>query len=361
LTTRALNRALLARQMLLERESVPVPRAIERLFAMQAQLPRPPFVGLWSRVAGFERQSLLALLESRKVVRATMLRATLHLATAKDYISFRQTLQPCLTGGMEAILRARGAVLDGAAVVCAAEKCFQQRPHTFEEIRTAVSKLFPDADERAIGYAARMSIPLVMVPDETEYGFGGSTFASAERWLGRPVPTEDRLEELVLRYLAAFGPATARDMQTWSGIAKLDGAFQRLRPKLAVFRGDGSRELFDIPTASRPAEDTPAPVRFVAGFDNIVLAHADRKRIIADEHRPRVSLKNLQVLPTFLVDGFVAGVWDVAIRKKTAALTLAPFRPLTRKVQRELTEEGELLVQFLAPHAAQHEVHFQAE
>ena len=361
LSTRALNRAFLARQLLLARERLPVARAIERLAGLQAQQPRPPFIGLWTRLAGFQRESLLALLQQRRVVRATMMRATIHLVTAKDYLAFRTAIQPALTAAMKSALGSRAPQMQEDMVVAAAERCFKQRPQTFAELRAALANEFPNLDERAMGYLARTRLPLVMTPDGADYGFSDSIFAAAEWWLGRGVDSKDRVEDLVLRYLAAFGPASARDAQTWSGLPNLQPVFERLRSKLEVFRDDHQRELFDLPGAPRPDAGTPVPVRFIPGFDNLILSHVDRTRIIADEYRPRVSLKNLQILPTFLVDGFVAGTWDVTRKGSTATLTISPFKPLSRAIKNDLTAEAENLVRFVGHQAAKHEVVFQGD
>jgi hypothetical protein len=350
LTNQHLNRALLARQMLLAREPLPPVQAIERLFGMQAQQARPPFVGLWTRVAGFERGALLELLRERSVVRATMWRGTLHLLTAEDYLTYRSSMQPALTASMRSILRERLKGVDVQAIAAAAEQGFEQRPQTFAELRATLSSTFPGLDERAMGFVARCLLPLVTVPDTPDYGFGAATvFATAKSWLGQAVPTGERIRDLVLRYLAAFGPATPGDAQNWSAIPNLKPVFEELRPDLLTFRDERKRELFDLPDAPRPPADAPAPVRFLPGFDNAILGHSDRTRIIADEHRPRVSTKNLQVLPTFLVNGFVAGTWDSAAGKKTATLTLAPFFPMRGKAKGEVVEEAERLVLFLGP------------
>jgi hypothetical protein len=356
LTALALNRALLSRQMLLSRESISPVRAIERLIGLQAQQPRPPFVGLWSRIEGFSRESLRSLFDNREVVRATMMRATLHVVSANDYLAFRGSIQPALSAAMKSIQQSREVMLDERKIIAAAGQCFEQRPQTFVELRAALSKIFPELDERVMGYMARTCLPLVMVPDHSEYGFAGATFTAAESWLGRPVEKEQRIEDLLLRYLAAFGPASVRDAQTWSGLPRLDPVFEALRPKLHVFRDPRGRELFDVPGALRPSEDIPAPVRFLPAFDNLILSHTDRTRVIADEYRSRVATKNLQILPTFLVDGFVAGVWDVSLQKKTATLTISPFAPISRRVRLDLATEAEKLVRFVAPGAARFEV-----
>lgn len=359
LTKRELNRALLERQMLLRRERRPVLEVIHRLIAMQAQQPRPPFIGLWTRIDGFTASELATLLRERQVVRVTHLRGTLHLLTAADYLALRGAMQPVLTGGMQAILKQRGAVLDVEAVVKAAAGHFGKRPQTFEDLRTRLMEQFPGVDERAMGYAARMQLPLCMVPDDTQFAYGADTnFALASQWLGRPVPDAGGLENLLLRYLAAFGPSSVNDAQCWSGLPKLKPAFEALRSKLVVYKDENGKELFDVPGAPLPAAEVPAPVRFLPGFDNAILAHQDRSRIIADEHRPLVTTKNLQVQPTVLVDGFVAATWDVTLRKTAVTVAVKAFSPLPAKVKKAIEGEAAGLVKFLAGETPRCEVTF---
>lgn len=358
LTTRQLNRALLARQMLLARESGTVPAAVERLAGLQAQVARPPFVGLWTRLTGFRREDLLGALHQRQVVRVTAMRATLHLMTAADYVGLRGAIQPALARGMQAILRERAQTFDLQALEVEARKFFGGAPATFDALRAHFKKTYPDGDERAMAYAIRTHLPLVQVPTDAAWGFpAAADFAMADEWLGRKVPQEPApAHELVRRYLAAFGPATPGDAQAWSTLQGLREVFEALRPTLVTFRDERKRELFDLPEAPRPAEDTPAPVRFVPEFDNLVLAHDDRSRVIADEHRPRVVTRNLQVRATFLVDGFVAGTWKTERKKKSAVLILEPFGKLTKKTVAELEAEGDALLRFVEEEAEAREV-----
>ncbi|HZF10529.1 MAG TPA: winged helix DNA-binding domain-containing protein [Thermoanaerobaculia bacterium] len=360
LSLRALNRATLARQVLLAREaeSPLAPLAVtERLVGLQAQWPRPPFLGLWSRIEGFRREDLHRLLHDRAVVRATFLRGTLHLVAAQDYLILRAALQPLLTRGMHAILRQRAVILDEADLAAAARVRLQEEPRTFEDLRDYLVSRDPEGDERAMGYAVRMTLPLVMVPTDDPWGFPTvSRFALAESWLGAPLHPDDGPAALVLRYLAAFGPASVADAQNWSGFQKLREVFEALRPRLLTFRDERKRELFDLPEAPRPPEDTPAPVRFLPEFDNLVLGHDDRKRFVADEHRSSVYLPGLRVAPTFLVDGFVAGTWKLERKKGTATLAVEPFGKLSKSVQADLTDEAGRLVRFAEPDAKSHDV-----
>ena len=357
LTLRGLNRATLARQMLLSRVSIKPLRAIERLAGLQAQLPKPPHVGLWSRLEGFCREDLVALLRRREVVRATMMRGTLHVVSAKDYLAWRPTLQPMLTRGMQAILRERTKGLDVEKLVAEADEALTERPRTFTQLREVLSKLHPKGDERAMGYAVRCSLPLVQVPTEHAWGFpSDSQFAPAQAWSGQTLRAGDATEDLVLRYLAAFGPATAADVQIWSGLQGVKEVIERLRAPLQVLHGERGRELFDLPNAPRPPEDAVAPARFLPEFDNLLLAHTDRQRFVADRFRKRVFLPALRVAPTFLVDGFVAGAWSVKRVKDAATLTIEPFEPLSKKAQNELAVEGELLLHFVEASARSFDV-----
>ena len=336
LTNRALNRATLARQMLLGRQKIKPLAAIEKLAGLQAQLARPPFIGLWSRIEGFRREDLLRLIERGDVVRATWIRATIHLLSRRDFITFRSTIQAALSGGMP-VLR-KGEAFDEAALLADGREFFNE-PRTFDEFRKFLLQRDPDCDERTTAYAVRLHLPMTIERAEGRWGY---TSASKFRVAG-PVDADKRIEELVLRYLGAFGPASVNDMQIWSAMRNLRAVFEAMRSKLVTFRDERGKELFDLPKAPRPDEDVEAPVRFLPDYDNLTLAYADRARVIADDHRKHMFTRNLGVLPAFLVDGVVSGTWKIE-RKK---LVLNPFVKLTKKVKAELEEEGERLVEFV--------------
>lgn len=359
LTLRQLNRATLARQMLLERTDLPVVSVVERLCGIQAQEARPPFVGLWSRVAGFHRDDLHSLLHKRTVVRATFLRATLHLLTASDYTAFRAAIQPVLTEAQR-VLGTRAKGLEPDKVLPVATALYQREPMNFNQLRPLLRAEFPDVNERALGYTVRTQLPLVMVPTEDRWGYPSvADFTLAQDWLTEPLSDDDSPDELVRRYLAAFGPATAADVQTWSGLRGAKTILARLRPELVTVLDENGREMFDLPDAPRPPADTPAPARFLPEFDNLVLSHADRTRVIADEHRGLVVTKNLRVRASVLYDGFACGTWDVERKKTSTTLRVALFRPLPAQAVRELTAEGERLLEFLEPDAANPSVRFE--
>lgn len=342
--------------MLLAREKTTAVLAVERLVGLQAQWPRPPFIGLWSRIEGFQREDLLGPLQRRELVRASMMRGTLHVVSARDYVRLRAAIQPVLARGMKSILRERAGAFEVSALVASARAYFDEEPRTFTELRDFLMTLHPDGDERAMGFAVRMNLPLVQVPTDAAWGFpAASAFAVAETWLGEPLGDNESPEALVLRYLAAFGPATAADVQAWSGLQGLRDVVAALRPKLCVLRDERGREVFDLPDAPRPTDDPEAPVRFLPEFDNLIVSRADA-RFVADEHRSSIFLSALRVLPTFLVDGFAAGTWKSERKKATAALILEPFATLPKKIRAALEEEGDALVRFLESDARTFEV-----
>lgn len=360
LKLRELNRATLARQMLLERATLAVPAAIERLAGLQAQLAPAPYVGLWTRLRDFRREDLAREIENRKVIKATMMRATLHLCTAEDYLRFRTALKPVLIGAANAIAKQRGQDFDLDKLLKAARKFIGEKPRTFADISDMVTKLMPDHDVGAMRYSVRTHIPLAQVPINTGWSYSNKPeFTLAESWIGRPISPEDNLRDLVFRYLAAFGPASVTDAQTWLGM-KLKETFEKLRPELQTYRGEGRSELFDLPGLSLPAEDVPAPARFLPEYDNLLLSHSNRARVIADEYRSKVYLPGLRVAATILVDGFVRGAWKIEKARAEATLVIEPFDKLTKKDRAALTEEGEQLVRFVESQTKSFGVRFTA-
>jgi hypothetical protein len=345
--------------MLLSREPASALSVMERLVGLQAQQARPPFIGLWSRISEFRREELIDLVRGKEAVRATMMRCTLHLMSRRDFLAFRPVLQPVLTYAMRTILQARTQAFDVDAVLADARRLYAGSPRTFTQIRDALIQLYPDADERAMGYTVRTHVPLVIPPAAHEWAYrADSEFALVEDWLNEPLSTDGAAHELVRRYLAAFGPASVQDFQSWSGLQRMAPVFADLRPELVTFRDERKRELFDLPDAPRPVEDAPAPPCFVADYDNLTLAHADRTRIISEEHRKVIATKNGQILPLILVDGFVAGIWKATRERKTSVITVTPFQALAPEERERLQAEGEDLAGFLDPEASSLEVRF---
>jgi len=362
LTAVELNRATLARQMLLQRDrGIPVVEAVQRLAGMQAQEPKHPFVGLWTRLEDFEEASLRVALRERSVVRATLMRSTLHLLGAASYATVRMALQPPPSVALR-VLGARGEGLDPELVLPAARALLAGSPLTFDEIRGRLQEQFPDVNDRALGYAVRTLLPLVMVPDDdARWGFSRRVrFALADEWLSEPLAQGvDATRALARRYLGAFGPASAKDLQAWSGVGGMKAVLEGMRDELEVFiDGDGRRELFDLPDAPRPGADVAPPPRLLAEFDNVVLAWDDCSRLIADAHRPLVTTKNLRVKATFLVDGIVAGTWTVTVKRRVATLTLAPFSgvKVPGRAAKALEAEAQRLVRLIEPAAHDHAV-----
>ena len=349
LTGRAVNRATLARQLLVERVDESAVEVVRRLVGMQGQEAKHPYVGLWSRVVGFDEGQLRRAVEDREVVRATMFRGTLHLVTAEDYLRFRSTISPVLEAGLK-LLGDRAEGLQPEKVVAAARKLLAKEPLTFTEVRDALVEEFPEVNDRALGFTTRMMVPLVMYPTETRWGWpANARFTPAEEWLGAKIRRSAVPEELVVRYLEAFGPATPADFQTWSGLPGAKATFDAL--ELERFTDENGKTLYDVPGAPRPDPDTDVPVRFLPEFDNLLLAHAKRERIIADEHRPAVFTKNLRIKSTYTVDGLVAGLWTAEKKRGVATLTLTPFGRTLKRTRAELEREGTALLGFLEPDA----------
>jgi hypothetical protein len=339
LTLRELNRATLARQLLLERSSLSVPRAIERVACLQAQWPPAPYVGLWSRLTRFDRRTLEQLLLRRAVVKATLMRATLHLATARDYAVFATGL----TG-----LRSWGDAVDADAEAVAVglrELCLE-RSITAAEAAEYIEREHGHRDfhARRVWYVARRHARLHHAPETALWTSRpeGRYVASAREPDGLD-PVAARAD-LIRRYLAAFGPATRADLADWSGLRVSDfkGEIDGLEP-LRRFHSEDGRELLDLPRAPLPAPDTPAPVRFLPKWDSVLLGHADRRRVLPEEYRKVVIGKNGDVAQTFLVDGVVAGTWRAEGRK----IEVTPFAPLPRVVRTEIEAEAARLAAWL--------------
>lgn len=350
LSLRELNRATLARQMLLGREETPTLDAVRRLAGLQAQVPNPPYFGLWSRLQDFERGDLTRLMEERLVVRVPLMRSTLHLVTAEDYLSLWPAVQPALARALSAFFGRRAKGVDIARLVAAAREALDEAPLTMGGLKKVLAEAEPGRDGDALNYAVRAHLPLVQVPPGGTWGSGSAAaYATAEARLGRPPSAPgDVLQVLFHRYLAAFGPASVKDFQAWSGLTRLKEPVKEIRGGLISFKDEDGSELLDLPDAPLPPPDTPAPARFVPEYDNLVLSHADRGRVVPAEHRKKVFLSAARVRATFLVDGFVAGAWKIEKTRKAATLVIEPFDPLPDGAREALAEEGERLARFVA-------------
>lgn len=358
LSTRALNRALMARQLLLDRAPRSADRTIEHLVGMQAQVPNSPYIGLWSRLVGFRAGDLASLVRDRRVVRIAVMRGTIHLVTARDCLILRPLTQPVLERAVNGAFGRRLAGIDLTALVAAGRALLDDEPRTFSELGVLLGRRWPDRDPVTLAHAVRALVPLVQVPPRGIWGESGpAAHVTAERWLNRPLAAPASPDAVLLRYLAAFGPATVRDMRAWSGLTKLRDASDRLRPRLRTFRDENGNELFDLADAPRPDPDIQAPPRFLPEFDNVLLAHADRARVVPYASRVRLFAGAGLLLGTVLVDGFVGARWRVTAQRGSARLTIESPMRLGRRDRTALQEEGARLLVFVAPDA-DHDVQF---
>jgi hypothetical protein len=362
LSQRALNRALLARQMLLQRATLPAADAIEHLVGMQAQAPLAPYVGLWTRLEGFRTEELVRLIAERHAVRAALMRRTVHLVTARDCLSLRSLMQPVLVSGFAGSPFARRlAGMDMPALIEAGRALLEEHPRTRVELGRLLRERWPERDATSLAYAVSYQVPLVQVPPRGLWGSstqGQATWTTMEAWLGRPLDQDPAPDEIVLRYLAAFGPASVMDVRTWSVLPGLRAVTERLRPRLLSFRDERGRELFDLPEAPRPDPETPAPVRFLPEYDNVLLSHADRTRVMSADRNTPLFPGNGGAFGTVLVDGFYRGNWKITRQRASATLTIAPFTALSRQEADDVAEEGAHLLAFAAAGAGTHDVQF---
>ena len=352
LSPRALNRATLDRQLLLRRAPLGVEDAVGHLLGLQAQNTKPPYYALAARLDGFRPEQLSALMESHAVARIVTMRSTVHTHTAPDAVALRRLVQPGAIDRELAVFVGRKG-LDGVDLERLARlsrALVEDRPRTPKQLRDELLKEWPHADPQSLSLAARCLLPLVQVTPRGLWGRGGQVaLTTTDVWFGDAVPAETAdTDETVLRYLGAFGPASVKDMQTWCGLTRLREAFERLRPRLLVFQDERGTELFDLPDAPRPDEDTPAPPRFLPEFDNLLLSHADRTRVVTPEDRSRTWQGN-RAFSVFLLDGLLAGLWHLDEAKDRTTLTIEPFAPVSRAQRAELAAEAERTLRIMTP------------
>jgi Winged helix DNA-binding domain len=358
---RALGRALLERQLLLRRVNLPVTEVVEHLLGLQAQAPMPPYQGLWSRLEGFDPHELGRLLTEREVVRLTLMRGTVHLVTVRDALLLRPLVQVVIERSHNGAFGRRMGGADPAELATAVRRLLDDRPMTARELGRALVERGIGADPEAIGNAARVYVPLVQVPPRGVWGRSGQArYARLESWTGRELEPEPSIDEVVLRYLGSFGPATATDVQRWSGLTKLKAVLERLRPRLVTFRDEDGRELFDVPDAPRPDPDVPAPVRLLGEYDNVLLGHADRRRLIGEDFPWEAMLAPGRFVNNLLVDGMLRATWWIERDGDRATLAIRPFQELSAAARDEVAAEAERMLAFSAPDAERREVRFEA-
>ncbi len=311
---------------------------------MQAQVPLAPYLGLWSRLAGFQPGELAELILDRRAVRTSLMRTTLHLTSAHDALALRPVIQPVLERGFAGFASARRiAGVDMDELLSTGRALLDERPMTIAALAKLLGGRWPEYEAMSLAYAVRYLVPLVQVPPRGVWGASGqSTFATVEAWLGRPVDADPAPDAMILRYLGAFGPASVMDVQAWCWLTKLREPMERLRPQLRTFRDEIGVELFDLPDAPRPDPETPAPPRFLPEYDNAILSHADRRRIISDEDRRR------SITFILLVDGFARGTWKLARQRGVATLTITVAERLEHADRQAVEAEGARMLSFLA-------------
>ena len=346
--------------MLLRPVKLSAAAAIERLVGMQAQAPNLPYVGLWARVQGFRHEELSELMRTRRAVRTSLMRNTIHLVTTEDARRLKPLFQPLHERGF-----LRGSpwgrdlkTMNPRALLDAGREIMGERPRTIAELARLLAPRFPDRDAQALAYGVRYMLPMVFATPRGIWQAGGPvSLTTVDAWLGSFAAAAIAPEELVLRYLGAFGPASPADMRAWSGLA-MRPAFEKLRAGLVTFRDEHGIELFDIPKAPRPAADAAVPVRFLPDYDNILLAHADRTRIMSPGQHLGLFSSNGVMKGSVLVDGFVRAGWKPIKAKPGSTLLITPFdEPIRRPDQARVTEEGLRLLAFLAP-GEKHRVEF---
>jgi hypothetical protein len=356
-----LNRALLERQLLLRRTDMTLDGAPEHLVGLQAQEPRVPYYALWSRLAAFDPDELGRMLAEREVVRLTLMRATVHLVTARDALRIRPLVQTVVERNHNGAFGRRMGDADVDELAKAARELLGEEPLGARELGRRLVARGIGEDVEAIGNASRVYVPLVQVPPRGVWGAGGQAkYAPLDEWTGADLEVRPSLPDLVLRYLAAFGPASVMDMQAWSGLTKLRAVFEALRPRLATSRGEDGTEVFDLPDAPRPDPEVPAPVRFLGEYDNALLGFADRRRIIPEGFPWTAVLEEGHFVSNLLVDGMLRGVWRIERdRKRRATLLIRLHGRVAKRERDEVTAEARRLIEFAAADAEVRDVRYE--
>src|SRR5438876_1685748 len=365
LTLRRLNRATLARQLLLRRARLDVVDAIERVAALQAQWAPSPYVALWSRLAGFTRERLWSAIERHAVIRARLMRGTLHLVSARDFYAFAVATQDTQRAAWNRIQVARGVHPERVATLAVA---FARTPRPKEDViahlRENLGDVFNERFNWLLWRYVSAHADLVSAPPGGHWGYGGTDapYVAASHWIGGDGrPSEAlALERLVRRCIAAFGPVSLADIAKFAGqvAPRLRPTLEALAPKLRTFKDEAGRTLFDLPTAPRPAAGTRAPARFLPRYDEVLIAYQNRERIVSSKFRSALYAKNGIIEAALLIDGMVAATWSIARAKDQAVLEIHPLTRIAPSDRADATTEGERLVRFAVPEARSYGVRY---
>jgi hypothetical protein len=357
LTDRALNRATLARQMLLERSSMSATSAAEWLIGQQAQQSNDPYIGLWSRLRDFRHEDLTALIVDRTLVRATSFRATLHLHSVDDLLGLRPHLQATLDRMWKSNFgNRRFGGNDAKAVHRAGVKLLDKGPTTGGQLGKALQEKFPAGDALSKSVLLQVREILIQIPPTRLWGSGHAPILTrAQNWVPAPHRRPLKLADLVRRYLRAYGPASVADMQSWSGLTRLGEVFTEFGDELITFIAEDGRVLYDLPDAPRPSPETPAPPRFLPLYDNVYLGYDNRRRMLNESDLKRVNLL-AEFKPAVLVDGVIAAGWAIEAKKGRAVLSIEPYHQLRKSDVRALEKEGEAFLRFMEPDSTDRDI-----
>lgn len=350
ITRRELNRATLARQLLLERVAMDPVDAVRHIAGLQAQTAQTWYGALQSRLDPFDPAELSTALEDRRVVRATLMRGTIHLVTAEDALAWEPLVRPVVQRTISGAFNRQLEGLPLDEVVAEGRRLLAAGPLTSAELGRGLQVRWPDRDRLALAMAVRRAEPLIQATPRGVWGRAGQArLADLEEWVGASLAPDPSIDEFVLRYLRAFGPASVMDAQAWCGLTKLAEVFERLRPGLVTFTDEQGRELFDLPEAPRPDADTPAPVRFLYDYDNLLLSHADRTRFNTVNFFEWGWTMDGAQPSSLLIDGVVAGTWRIDKAKGSAVLEVRTFDKVRRPDAEQIEAEGRRLLAFWAP------------
>jgi len=366
LSLQALNRATLDRQLLLRRAELPAYQAVRHLGGLQAQAPLAPYVGLWTRLAGFCTKDLEELFTERTLVRAHVMRNTVHLVTSEDFVSFGPLFQLMRERRLTSSFGRNLTGVDLGGLRETASALLAERPLTRAQIGEQLAVRWPEHDQWSLAHAATHLLPLVQVPPRGQWGkTGQATFFLAAAWLADldlppadPADPAEAVSRLVLRYLGAFGPASVNDIQAWSGLTRLREVTERLAGRLRTFTGPGGEALLDLPDAPRPDPGVAAPPRFLPEYDNLLLSFADRSRVIPHTRPVPLPPGNGATTGTLLIDGRWQANWKITKARGQAVLHIQPFERLSAGDVDAISAEGDALLEFAGPAGAERDVRF---